>query len=44
MDEDDRIRILKFVFNAIIVYSKNKKIYRNQKKEEVNKFLDSHTD
>nr|YP_009475381.1 hypothetical chloroplast RF19 [Salix rorida]AVK42692.1 hypothetical chloroplast RF19 [Salix rorida] len=34
MDEEDRIRILKFVFNAIIVDSKNKKITKKKKKKK----------
>ena len=34
IDEEDRIRILKFVFNAIIVDSKNKKITKKKKKKK----------
>ena len=34
MDEEDRIRILKFVFNAIIVDSKNKKSQKNLQKSK----------
>nr|YP_009685170.1 Ycf1 [Salix koriyanagi]YP_010126227.1 hypothetical chloroplast RF19 [Salix argyracea]QPO05496.1 hypothetical chloroplast RF19 [Salix suchowensis]QAY80887.1 Ycf1 [Salix koriyanagi]QDL00281.1 Ycf1 [Salix koriyanagi]QPO05152.1 hypothetical chloroplast RF19 [Salix argyracea]UZG92790.1 Ycf1 protein [Salix suchowensis] len=39
MDEEDRIRILKFVFNAIIVDSKNKKITKKSTeiKKEISK-------
>ena len=34
IDEEDRIRILKFVFNAIIVDSKNKKSQKNLQKSK----------